>query len=488
MSSADGYYYSDLSCKEKANDAYAPTSDVLKGYCENPAVPAHRYMECFRVNVEPLSSNSSEWGMTELIYPDANGTDYRCGCHRLYALEGPGCDVSVAGWGGWYSHVFMTIQLMVTFFLFWRASRCSIFLVKAAMATNKKMGSSPLLARLPYLDSVAVCSITMTMAMFFTCIMNGPVFFGRALMWIDNHEFEALLWSFPITVMCVAQSMNVLAIAWLTVAIKSDKVSGGHNVAKYERGKKFLKGCVVLVLVMCIFFWFASLVGMITLLANFVSLVMSIALRIGGSKIAKLLLSGAAPDQKSINLAAAMKRAYTILIFAQPLLILSAMAYNAAYGGVLVTGERNMWGVLVSSQGMMACMLTNCYGIIDFVYRVKIVPAKKETAKVAPGATSKRRKSTVVSTSSVSTESQLSTTVSRSPSDSREDNENEANDAPEIFRLRSALDEKERELQIAREMLVAREETMAANEAVSLRAIEERDATIAGLRLQLAEA
>ena len=78
--------------------------------------------------------------------------------------------------------------------------------------------------------------------------------------------------------------------------------------------------------------------------------------------------------------------------------------------------------------------------------------------------------------------------VSRSPSDSREDNENEANDAPEIFRLRSALDEKERELQIAREMLVAREETMAANEAVSLRAIEERDATIAGLRLQLAEA
>mmetsp|Transcript_10998 Transcript_10998/g.19895 ORF Transcript_10998/g.19895 Transcript_10998/m.19895 type:complete len:426 (+) Transcript_10998:158-1435(+) len=405
MSSADGYYYSDLSCTP--NDAYAPTSNVLKGYCENTAVPAHNYMECFRVSVEPLpDSSTSSWGMSDLIFPDENGTEYRCGCHRLYGLEGPDCDENENDSMAYYSHICMGIQLLVTIFLFVRATRCSVFLVKAALASSKKMGSSPLLARMPYLDSVTVCALTMTVGMFFACIMNGPVFYGRALMLINNHEFEALLWSFPITVLCVSQSMNVLAIAWLTVAIKSDKVSGGHNVAKYERGKKFLKACVVLVLVLCLLLWAASLVAMITLLANFVSLVMSVALRFGGSKIAKLLLSGAAPDAKSTFLAAEMKRAYTIMIFAQPLLVMSAAMYNAAYTTVINTGERSTWGILLSSQGMMGCMLFNCYGIVDFIYRVKIRQARNDGAKVAPEVAKKRRKSTVVSSGSVLAASQ----------------------------------------------------------------------------------
>jgi hypothetical protein len=177
MSSADGYYYSELSCTP--NDAYAPTSKVLKGYCENTAVPAHRYMECFRVTVEPMSSNNSEWGMSELIFPDENGTDYRCGCHRLYALDGPDCDANVAGSAAYYHHAVQSLQLLVSVFLFVRATQCSVFLVKAALASNKKMGSSSLLAHLPYLDSVSVCALTITLGMFFTCIMNGPVFYGE---------------------------------------------------------------------------------------------------------------------------------------------------------------------------------------------------------------------------------------------------------------------------------------------------------------------
>ena len=152
--------------------------------------------------------------------------------------------------------------------------------------------------------------------------------------------------------------------------------------------------------------WAASLVAMITLLANFVSLVMSVALRFGGSKIAKLLLSGAAPDAKSTFLAAEMKRAYTIMIFAQPLLVMSAAMYNAAYATVINTGERSTWGILLSSQGMMGCMLFNCYGIVDFIYRVKIRQARNDGAKVAPEVAKKRRKSTVVSSGSVLAASQ----------------------------------------------------------------------------------
>jgi hypothetical protein len=381
-------------------------------------------MECFRVSVEPLANNShsqsdSAWGMSELVYPDPNGTDYRCGCHRLYSMEGPDCAVDVAGWSTYYAHFVMALQFLVSLFLFVRAAQCSVFLTKAALASGKKMGSSSLLARLPYLDAVSVCALTMTVGMFFACVMNGPVFYGRALMLIDNHEFEALLWSFPITVMCVAQSMNGLAIAWLTVAIKSDKVSGGHNVAKYERGKKFLKAAVVATLVLCVLLWAASLVAMITLLANFISLVMSIALRIGGSQIAALLLSGAAPDQKSIDLAKAMKRAYTIMIFAQPLLLVSATLYNATYAGVVNTGERNGWGVMLTTQGMMGCMLTTCYGIVDFVYRVKLKPARN-SAKVAPGGEKKRKKSTVVSSGS-------SVVVSQGGDDSRDSSKTDDN-------------------------------------------------------------
>ena len=187
------------------------------------------------MSVEPLpDSSTSSWGMSDLIFPDENGTEYRCGCHRLYGLEGPDCDENEDDSMAYYSHFCMGLQLLVAIFLFVRATRCSVFLVKAALASNKKMGSSPLLAKMPYLDSITVCALTMTVGMFFSCIMNGPVFYGRALMLINNHEFEALLWSFPITVLCVAQSMNVLAIAWLTVAIKSDKVSGGENMRRAQ--------------------------------------------------------------------------------------------------------------------------------------------------------------------------------------------------------------------------------------------------------------
>ena len=96
----------------------------------------------------------------------------------------------------------------------------------------------------------------------------------------------------------------------------------------------------------------------------------------------KMLTSGVRPDQKSLDLARHMRRCYLTMVCSQPLLVVSALAYNNVYNGVITTGKRNKWGVMLSTQGMMGCLLVTCYAILLFIYNIKVKPAKARAASV----------------------------------------------------------------------------------------------------------
>jgi len=68
------------------------------------------------------------------------------------------------------------------------------------------------------LDTVTVCSLLLTAAGFFAAIMLFDFLFRclpPAYGGFDNATFASLLFSFPMVVMFVCQSLNGPALAWL---------------------------------------------------------------------------------------------------------------------------------------------------------------------------------------------------------------------------------------------------------------------------------
>jgi len=141
--------------------------------------------------------------------------------------------------------------------------------------------------------------------------------------------------------------------------------------------------------------------SMISLAATMMSFVMSIALRIGGGKIRKMLMN-AGSDAKSTNVADAMKHAYTYTTICTPALVLLSGFYTVAYIAVTWTAERGDWIIVTCVPGMVICLQVTNHAIITFIYKVRVASS---TAKVAASSSSDsssnaRRKSTMVSKTS----------------------------------------------------------------------------------------
>lgn len=150
---------------------------------------------------------------------------------------------------------------------------------------------------------------------------------------------------------------------------------------RYEGLKLFLKVFVVLLFVFTIFLWAINRVASVTLLANLVSFIMTIALRIGGSRIVAMLEKGAAGsgDKKSAGVAKAMKQTYSIMIWSQPMIIFAGAWYTMDYQATINTGERQYrgLGIACSTVMMTCCLQITIFAMIDFVYKVRVNGLKK---------------------------------------------------------------------------------------------------------------
>ena len=160
-------------------------------------------MNCYRLEF------SSETGLLE---PDKNGTQYRCGCNKLFPLGGEACrDPWQSGTVYYFCTVLFFVQFVFTLFLFWRTTSGFVVIMADKLKNGKKF------------DTVAATSLLLSLCSFFTSIMVAS-FVLRASGLVGDHTFNSLLFAFPFTVMFICQSFNGLALAWLDVAIKSDKV------------------------------------------------------------------------------------------------------------------------------------------------------------------------------------------------------------------------------------------------------------------------
>ena len=177
--------------------------DTLVGVCDVETVDGYDRMNCYRLEF------SSETGLLE---PDKNGTQYRCGCNKLFPLGGEACrDPWQSGTVYYFCTVLFFVQFVFTLFLFWRTTSGFVVIMADKLKNGKKF------------DTVAATSLLLSLCSFFTSIMVAS-FVLRASGLVGDHTFNSLLFAFPFTVMFICQSFNGLALAWLDVAIKSDKV------------------------------------------------------------------------------------------------------------------------------------------------------------------------------------------------------------------------------------------------------------------------
>ena len=137
----------------------------------------------------------------------------------------------------------------------------------------------------------------------------------------------------------------------------------------------------ILFFVFTIFLWAINRVASVTLLANLLSFIMTIALRIGGSRIVAMLEKGAAGsgDKKSAGVAKAMKQTYSIMIWSQPMIIFAGAWYTMDYQATINTGERQYrgLGIACSTVMMTCCLQITIFAMIDFVYKVRVNGLKK---------------------------------------------------------------------------------------------------------------
>jgi hypothetical protein len=66
-------------------------------------------------------------------------------------------------------------------------------------------------------------------------------------------------------------------------------MEGGKSIPKYLKIKIFLKGFVAFLFIACAYLFASDQTAFVTILANLMGLVMSIALRIGGARIVSML-------------------------------------------------------------------------------------------------------------------------------------------------------------------------------------------------------
>jgi hypothetical protein len=329
------------------------STDTLVGPCDLQDLPGYNHMNCFRL----------EFNVEGLLVPDSNGTQYRCGCNKLFPLNSPTCD-EPGEWQTLYNFAvaLFSVQFIISMLLFLKAAHGFAIIFQDQKATKKKF------------DTVAVTTLMNVFGGFFTSIMTLS-FVLRTSASIDDQAFGDMLFAFPFTVMFCCQGFNGLALAWLDIAIKSDKMDGGNNIKKYENLKKFLKGFVVFLFFACAALYLSDRTAQITILANLMALVLSIALRIGGARIVGMLKKGG--DAKSLNVARAMKNTYDIMIWSQPVLLLAGGYYTKVYIDVTSKGVRDGWGISFSVGFMTLCLHLSLWAMIDFVQKVRINAIKK---------------------------------------------------------------------------------------------------------------
>ncbi|GMH49600.1 hypothetical protein TL16_g09149 [Triparma laevis f. inornata] len=364
--------YSNETC---TNDPDWSASEVLVGDCDADIAQAP-WAQCYRLS----------YGSDGLLVPNATGTELRCGCNKLFPFDGVMCDetgVNNTVW--WFSVLAFGIQAFISFYQFVRTA----YGVKELMAKEKGPKRK--------VDDITATMIFLMIGNFFT-VMMLVCFTGRTSPnGLTNEEFAYLLFSFPLVVLFICQSMLALALSWLSVAIKSS-VGNDASVSKYKRLRVALKSWAIILFVFTVLLTLTDRITLVTLLANFSSLILSISLRIGGARIHNMLINSSASDQKTKNIATAMKSTYQILIFSQPLSLFLGVAYTIVYTSVITTGVRNGWGISTTVAGMVLMLQLTSEAVCRFIYRIRI----NVKSKVGPGGAK----------SGVSTMSTKSTSVS----------------------------------------------------------------------------
>ena len=322
---------------------------VSYSYDENNGGCSHGMQHCFRVSWSPDHDN---W------YSDKDGTDYRCGCNKVFPVDGPDCRTRLEPYCT-VAIVVYSIQAIIAFAQLCRALWTLRNLIKLSLLQQKKK----------IFDAVTVTALFLSLGLGFNTIMTLS-FVLRTMTIIDDPAFNVWIISVPFCVMFIAQSLNSLAVAWLDVGINSSKV-GGASVSHLRRVRVMLKGLGFTVFVLSICLFVTGNVVPIGIVCNIASLLLSIAFRVGGSRLASMLTNGKS-DDKGTKTAKAIKSYYTVLEFSQPGTFMAVGTYTWAHMHVIELGQRHPYTISVSMCIMLLAIQITASAGLNFIYKVRL--------------------------------------------------------------------------------------------------------------------
>ncbi|GMI50531.1 hypothetical protein ScalyP_jg4245 [Parmales sp. scaly parma] len=159
---------------------------------------------------------------------------------------------------------------------------------------------------------------------------------------MDDPTFSKCLLLLPLTLLSHFQGMVGISMGWLDIAVAQER--GASNLGRY---RTFLKCFAVFAFAITIAFAAMGKSAILSAVCLMMSIMMSVAMKIGGAKLISMLSMGSG-DAKSNTVCAGIRKVYRTMITLQPLMLLVVGWYGATYTNIKKTGNRNVWGILFS--------------------------------------------------------------------------------------------------------------------------------------------
>ena len=213
----DTTYWSSDSCESSSDSSNTISDIIVSDVCTSTTVTNPERMLCF------LGKFNHDTGK---FYPDADGNVTRCGCWRLFPMDGPDCGEFTKGdapgnFGGYFSLVWFMLLVIMSFYVSVESTRGYYFLFQANRAAkHRKSFRQDVGAQTCLLVGIG-CAFQglFCLTLFFRALPTG-------MQGIGNSAYYRYLFTLPATIIFIFQSQVGIALAWIEIAIKSTKVSG----------------------------------------------------------------------------------------------------------------------------------------------------------------------------------------------------------------------------------------------------------------------
>ena len=245
-------------------------------------------MSCYRgefVNATTISSGTT-------FAPSVDGTQYRCGCARLFPLDGKNCDQWTDSLAVLCLPIFLSLILYSAYVAYHSFKGFSILMANRILIKGK----------VKRFDVGEMTCLLVGVGCTFSTLMVCSFFLRSLPGGMDDPTFSKCLLLLPLTLLSHFQGMVGISMGWLDIAVAQER--GASNLGRY---RTFLKCFAVFAFAITIAFAAMGKSAILSAVCLMMSIMMSVAMKIGGAKLISMLSMGSG-DAKSNTVCAGIRK------------------------------------------------------------------------------------------------------------------------------------------------------------------------------------